>query len=68
MHILFEAIRANSKRGQLITYESGLHASHGASTLSGGTNTKLSHSLKAAFISCQQQLPDHSYKDAFQNY
>jgi hypothetical protein len=68
MQILFEAIRANCKRGQLITYGSRLHASHGASTLSGGTNTKLSHSLTAAFISCQQQLPDHSYKDVFQSY
>lgn len=64
MHILFETIRVCCKRGQLITYEHKLHARHGAGTLSGGTNSKIIHSLSAAIISCRQ-LPDDSYKDAF---
>jgi hypothetical protein len=66
MHILFEAIRVNCKRGQLITYESRLHARYGASTLLGGTNSIKSHSLTAAILS-YRRLPDDSYKDAFQN-
>jgi hypothetical protein len=65
MQLLFEAIRVCCKRGQLITYEQRLHTCPGASTLSGGTNFKLTHSLTAAFLSCRQ-LPDDPYKDAFQ--
>jgi hypothetical protein len=65
MQFLFEAIRVCCKRGQLITYEQGLHPCRGASTLSGGTNSIITHSLTAAFLSCRQ-LPDDPYKDAFQ--
>jgi hypothetical protein len=60
MNILFEAIRVCCKRGQLITYESRLHACHGARTLSGGTNAIIAHSLTTASISCRQ-LPDDPY-------
>jgi hypothetical protein len=66
MHILFEAIRVYCIRGQLIIYESWLHACHGDRTLAGGTNDIISHSLTAATISCRQ-LPDDLYKDAFLN-
>jgi len=67
MHILFEAIRVNHKHGMLITYEKRLHARHGASTLSGGTSSKIFHPRIAAPFSCQQH-PDDYYKDAFQTY
>jgi hypothetical protein len=58
MHILFEAIRANCKHGPLITYEQSFHACRGA----------VCHPHLAASISCQQHLPDDSYKDDFLTY
>lgn len=54
MHILFEAIRVNCEHGKLLIYDHGLHACRG--------NKFISHS--AATLSCQQHLPDDSYKDA----
>ena len=58
MHILFEAIRANCERGMLITYDHGLHARREA----------IIHSHSAAPYSCQQHLPNDSYKDALLTY
>lgn len=58
MHILFEAIRAYCKRGMLIAYDHGLHARREA----------IIHSLLAAPYSCQQHLPNDSYKHALLTY
>ena len=58
MHILFEAIRANCKHGTFIPYDYGLHARHKA----------IFHSHFAAPYSCQQHLPNDSYKDALLPY
>jgi hypothetical protein len=58
MHILFEALRVNCRHGSLKTYDQRLHACRGV----------VFHSHLAASISCQQHLPNDSYKDAFLIY
>jgi hypothetical protein len=58
MQILFEAIRANSRHGSLLTYDHGPQAYCGT----------IFHSHLAAPYSCQQHLSNDSYKDAFLTY
>lgn len=58
MHILFEAIRAFCKRGMLIAYDHGPNAPREA----------IFHPHLAAPYSCQQHLPNDSYKHALLTY